>query len=147
MIPALFETSDDGLLTFLRIVAGVIIFPYSIQKLLRWFDLFDGEAGKPAVKQTEKKTMPGFLILAIVFVQSFGSIALILGFAGRIAALGNFVVFSTALILQLPRSSMKDRRQKKTEGLEYFLMLLSLLVVIITEGSGALSLDYLVYGE
>ena len=38
MIEKLLQTDADYVCTFLRTIAGIIIFPYGMQKLLGWFD-------------------------------------------------------------------------------------------------------------
>jgi len=37
MIKTLLQTDSDYVYTFLRIVAGIIVFPYGMQKLFGWF--------------------------------------------------------------------------------------------------------------
>jgi putative oxidoreductase len=79
--------------------------------------------------------------------QSFGSIALISGFLGRIAAGGLFVIFTGALIVHLPDGWILNWfGSRKGEGIEYFVLLLSLLLVIVLKGSGALSMDFWLTG-
>ena len=38
MVETLLQTDADYVYTFLRIIAGIIIFPYGMQKLFGWFD-------------------------------------------------------------------------------------------------------------
>ena len=72
----------------------------------------------------------------------FGSIALVAGFLGRIAAGGLFIIFTGALIVHLPDGwAMNWFGEKKGEGIEYHVMLLSLLLIVIVRGSGAMSID------
>lgn len=140
----LIQTTDDYTLLFLRVVAGVVIFPYGMQKLLGWFDDLGGGVGihESLKRIKEKKNIPAFLGWLIIVGQSFGSIGLILGCLGRIAALGNFIIFTGALITHLPDGwTMNWSGKKKGEGIEYFILLLSLLLIIIISGSGALSVD------
>jgi putative oxidoreductase len=61
---------------------------------------------------------------------------------GRIAAGGLFIIFTGALIVHLRDGwSMNWFGQKKGEGIEHHVMLLSLLLVVIVKGSGASSID------
>ena len=88
------------------------------------------------------KGIPAAVAWLIIIGQSFGSIALILGCLGRVAAAGNFIIFAGALFVHAPGGwAMNWSGVKKGEGIEYFVMLLSLLAVIIVKGSGALSID------
>ena len=52
MINKLLQTDGDYIYLFLRIVAGIIIFPYGMQKLFGWFDDLGGGVGnKETIKQ------------------------------------------------------------------------------------------------
>jgi putative oxidoreductase len=139
MIETLLHTSADDVSTFLRIIAGIIIFPYGMQKLFRWFG---GWGIKKTLKELTLKKIPPFISWLIIVGQSFGSIALVAGFLGRIAAGGLFIIFTGALIVHLPDGwAMNWFGEKKGEGIEYHVMLLSLLSIVIVRGSGAMSID------
>jgi putative oxidoreductase len=139
MIEKLLHTDPDYAWTFLRIIAGLIIFPYGMQKLFPWFG---GWGIKKTLKQLTLKKIPTFIAWLIIVGQSFGSIALVAGFLGRIAAGGLFIIFTGALIVHLPDGwAMNWFGEKKGEGIEYFVMLLSLLLIVIVRGSGAMSID------
>ena len=143
MIEQLLLTDGSYVYLILRLIAGIIIFPYGMQKLLGWFDDFGGGVGiKASLVQFKKKKIPRFVAWMVIIGQSLGSIALIIGFAGRIAAAGNFIIFTGALVNHSSDGwVMNWVGKKKGEGIEYFVMLLSILLVIIIEGSGPLSVD------
>jgi putative oxidoreductase len=64
------------------------------------------------------------------------------GFLGRIAAGGLFIIFTGALVVHLPNGwTMNWFGEKNGEGIEYHVILLSLLLAVITKGSGAMSID------
>jgi putative oxidoreductase len=139
MIEKLIHTDPDYAWTFLRIIAGLIIFPYGMQKLFPWFG---GWGIKKTLEQLTLKKIPTSIAWLIIIGQSFGSIALVAGFLGRIAAGGLFIIFTGALIVHLPDGwTMNWFGEKKGEGIEYFVMLLSLLLIVIVRGSGAMSID------
>jgi putative oxidoreductase len=139
MIEKLLHTDPDYARTFLRIIAGLIVFPYGMQKLFPWFG---GWGIKKTLKQLTLKKIPTFIAWLIIVGQSFGSIALLAGFLGRIAAGGLFIIFTGALIVHLPDGwTMNWFGEKKGEGIEYHVMLLSLLLIVIVRGSGAMSID------
>jgi putative oxidoreductase len=144
MTNAILQTSNDYTLLFLRIVAGIIIFPYGMQKLLGWFDDLGGGVGiKESLERLKKKKVPVLIGWLIIIGQSLGSIALILGCLGRFAALGNFIIFTGALISHISEGwTLNWLGKKKGEGIEYFILLLSLLLIIIIRGSGPLSVDF-----
>ena len=101
MLQILLQTDTDLVYTFLRLIAGAVIFPYGMQKLLGWFhhDLGGGIGVKETLKNMRSKRMPMVIAWSVILGQSLGSVALILGLFGRIAAAGNFVIFTGALIL------------------------------------------------
>jgi putative oxidoreductase len=115
-----------------------------MQKLFGWFDDFGGGVGiKESLERLKKKRVPVLIGSLIIIGQSLGSIALILGCLGRVAALGNFIIFTGALISHMPEGwTLNWLGKKKGEGVEYFILLLSLLLIIIIRGSGPLSVDF-----
>ena len=144
MIKILLQTDSDYVYTFLRIIAGIIVFPYGMQKLFGWFSApgFGPRGIDSALRQITAKHVPKFIAWLIIIGQSFGSIALLFGFVGRIAAGGLFIIFTGALIVHLPDGwTLNWFGAKKGEGVEYFVLLLSVLLVIVIRGSGALSID------
>lgn len=143
MFQYLLQTDPDFVYTFLRIIAGIIIFPYGMQKLLGWFDDFGGGNGiKQSLASFAEKKVPKIIAWFVIIGQSFGSIALILGVFTRVAAISNFIIFSGAIFFHIADGwTMNWNGKKKGEGIEYFIMLLSILLAIIIKGSGALSID------
>jgi putative oxidoreductase len=143
MIHNLLQTDGDHIYLLLRILAGIIIFPYGMQKLFGWFEDMGGGIGiKETIKKMRLKGIPNGLAWLIILGQSLGSIALILGCLGRIAAAANFIIFTGALIVHLPDGwTMNWLGKKKGEGIEYFILLLSILMIIVVRGSGPLSID------
>jgi len=64
------------------------------------------------------------------------------GFLGRIAAGGLFIIFIGALVFDLPDGwAMNWFGTKNGEGIENHVLLLSLLLIVIVRGSGAMSID------
>jgi putative oxidoreductase len=143
MIYKLFQTDNDCVFLFLRIIAGGIIFPYGMQKLFGWFTDFGGGVGiKGSLARLRARKIPKALGWLIILGQSIGSVALILGCMGRIAAGANFIIFTGALLVHLSDGwTLNWLGKKKGEGIEYFVLLLAVLLVIIIKGSGAVSID------
>jgi uncharacterized membrane protein YphA (DoxX/SURF4 family) len=86
----------------------------------------------------------GFLAIADEF---FGGVGLIIGLLGRIAAVTVAVIMVVTIVLVhgchgLFLNWFDDR---EGQGYEYHLLALALAMVIIVRGSGALSLDHLLY--
>ncbi len=79
----------------------------------------------------------------VIIGQSIGSVMLIIGFMGRFAAICNGIIFTGALCNHLPDGwTMNWSGKKRGEGIEYFILLLTLLLIIALKGSGAYSIDY-----
>ena len=114
-----------------------------MQKLFGWFSDFGGGVGiRQILLNMKSKKIPSVIAWLVIIGQSFGSVALITGCFGRIAATGNFIIFTGALINHAPDGwTMNWKGNKKGEGIEYFVMLLSLLLVVIIRGSGPISID------
>jgi putative oxidoreductase len=94
------------------------------------------------LKDLDCRRIPRSIAWLIIVGQSFGSIALIAGFLGRIAAAGLFIIFAGALIVHLPDGwRMNWFGEKRGEGIEYHVMLLAMLLIVIVRGSGAMSID------
>ena len=58
MIETLLQTNADYVSTFLRIIDGMAIFPYGMQKLFGWFG---GSGIKETLKQLTLKKIPTFM--------------------------------------------------------------------------------------
>ena len=143
MINRLLQTDGDYIYLLLRLIAGIIIFTYGMQKLFGWFDDFGGGVGiKETLQRMSSKKIPAAIAWMIIIGQSIGSVMLILGCFSRIAAGANFIIFTGALIVHSNYGwTMNWLGKKKGEGIEYFLLLLSILLVIIIKGSGPFSID------
>jgi putative oxidoreductase len=144
MINYLLQTENNYVFCFLRIIAGIIIFPYGMQKLFGWFEDLGGGVGiKETLAQMCKKKIPPGIAWLVIIGQSFGSIALIFGFISRVAAAANFIIFTGALFVHSPDGwAMNWAGKKRGEGIEYFILLLSILLVIVNSGSGPRSIDF-----
>lgn len=145
MLEQLLDTEYNFSFTLIRVIAGVIIFPYGMQKLLGWFDDFGGGVGiKESLASFRKKNVPAILAWLVILGQALGSIAILIGFGGRIAAFFNFIIFTGAMFMHVSDGwALNWMGTKKGEGIEYFVMLLGILLFVIINGSGAYSIDYL----
>lgn len=83
--------------------------------------------------------------LAAVGSELVGGAALILGFLGRIIALGIAVNMLAAIFMVHGQFGlfMNWFGDRKGHDIEYHLLAIALAIVVITEGSGAFSLDLL----
>jgi len=82
----LFKTTDSISQLIIRLTLGIVVFPHGAQKVLGWY-------GGPGYQGTIDafQTQLGFpipMVWLLMVIEFLGSIALILGFFTRLAALG-----------------------------------------------------------
>jgi putative oxidoreductase len=140
MLTRLVHTDFDYTLTWLRVVAGVVMFAHGAQKVLGWF----GGGGYDA-------TLNGFvsmgiplpLAVAAIVTEFLGSLALVAGLLGRVAALGIAIEMIVAVALvHLPLGFfMNWTGMQAGEGFEYHILLVAMMVPIVVRGAGAVSID------
>ena len=138
------RTTDDKVLTLLRLALGIVVFPHGAQKLLGWFGGF-GYSGTMDFL-TGTMHIPMLLALLVIAAEFFGALGLIAGFLGRIAAFGIAVNFTVAaLMVHRPNGFfMNWSGQQKGEGVEFFILAIAIAVAIMIRGSGGWSIDRLI---
>jgi len=134
------ETSGSTAALIARVVSGAVILPYGLQKLG-----FAGGVGIQATLQDfKRRKLPVLIAWLVILSQSLGSIALITGFLSRIAAAGAIIIFWGAIVVHSPEGwTMNWYNRKKGEGVEYFVLLLALLLIALLDGGGRWSIDQL----
>lgn len=141
LLSRVLATSNDPGALIARVALGLVILPHGLQKTFGWFGgagfegtmgFLSGHMGIPAV----------FAVLAIL-AESLGALALIFGLLGRVSALGVGITMAVAaLMVHVPNGFfMNWFGSQKGEGLEYFVLAVSLALITLIKGSGALSLD------
>jgi putative oxidoreductase len=138
----LLETDDDDVAALvLRLALGIVIFPHGAQKALGWFGGF-GFSGTMGFFTGDLRIPALFAFLAIL-AEFAGSLGLIVGLLGRVAAFGiacNMVV--ATLLVHLPNGFfMNWSGQQAGEGFEFHLLALGIALALMIRGSGAVSLD------
>jgi putative oxidoreductase len=141
MFQKIIRTSDDKILTVLRLVLAIVVFPHGAQKVLGWFGGF-GFTGTMGFFTQQMHIPAAFAILAIA-AEFLGSIGLFVGFLGRIAAFGIAVNFLVAVYLvHWPNGFfMNWSGQQKGEGIEFFILAIGIAIAIMIGGSGSWSID------
>lgn len=141
MTNALLATDASFVNLVLRVVLGLVILPHGLQKLFGWFGGhgFKGTMGflTGAVK------LPVIVAFLVIVIESFGSLALVLGFLGRVSALGvAAVMIGAAVTAHLSNGFfMNWTGQQKGEGYEFHILAVAMALPVILFGSGAYSLD------
>lgn len=142
MLQKLIGTRNDVALAIIRMTLGVVMFAHGSQKLLGWF----GGYGFSATLGYFENQMhiPAALAFLAIAAEFFGGLGLLLGFVGRVAALGITVNMLVAIVEVHFANGffMNWTGQQKGEGFEYHLLVLAITMVVMLYGSGAWSVDY-----
>ncbi len=138
----LLYTNNDLVLTWVRLVVGIVFFAHGAQKMLGWFGGY-GFSGTMGFFTKMMHIPAPFAFLAIA-AEFFGSLGLILGFLSRIAAFGILCNMLVAIFMVHMGNGlfMNWAGNQKGEGIEYHLLAIGLLLVIMVRGAGAFSVDY-----
>ena len=147
MLRAITRTTNDFALTILRWALGLEFFAHGAQKVLGWW----GGAGFQATMHgfTTGMKIPAPLAFLAITAEFLGGIELLLGLLSRIAAFGigvNMVVAIT-MVSRHFGLFMNWGGHQRGEGFEYHLLAIAISVMIMAKGSGALSLDRLLYRQ
>ena len=147
MFRKLFSTSNDFVLTIVRLVLGVTFFMHGAQKMLGWFGGygFHGTMGF----FTQQMGIPAPLAFLAICAEFFGGLGLLVGLLSRVAALGIIVnmLVDIATVHHVNGLFMNWTGQQKGEGFEYHLLAIALAIVVLVRGSGAISIDRAIAGE
>jgi len=142
MFRSLIETTDDRIAMLARLALGIVMFPHGAQKLLGWYG---GPGIDGALGFYSGLGIPGFLGWVAILAEFFGGIALIIGVLSRLAAL----VIATDLLVAVITINwrfgffMNWNGQLQGEGFEFHVLAVTLALIVIIRGGGALSLDRL----
>ncbi len=133
--------TDDSVVGFiLRLTLGIVFFPHGAQKMLGWFG-GGGFAGTMA--GMTKMGLPAAIVFLVILIEFFGALALLLGFLGRLAALGIGIVMVGAVATVHISNGffMNWMGNHKGEGFEYHLLVLGIVAALLVTGSGRWSID------
>jgi putative oxidoreductase len=142
MLRNILRTPHEWSLTAVRLGLGIVVFPHGMQKVSHMFGGYGYTASVQGM--TQMLHIPIALVLLSFAAELLGSIALLVGFLGRIAAFGmavNFIVAAVVVHQQTGFYFMNWAGQQKGEGIEYFVLLITMAIAIVIRGSGAFSID------
>ena len=143
MIRSVCATNRSIGTTIVRFVLGIVFFVHGAQLMLGWF----GGYGLQRSIQffSDVLRIPLALAFLAISVEFLGGLALIAGFATRIAAIGIAIDMLVALLMVHRQFGffMNWFGAQKGEGYEYHLLAISIAVFLTIEGAGALSVDRL----
>ncbi|HKB43059.1 MAG TPA: DoxX family protein [Chitinophagaceae bacterium] len=138
----LFETNPNNWSALIaRLALGIVVFPHGAQKLFGWFGGygFNGTMGF----LTSQARLPYIIALLVILIETFASLFVFFGFATRIAAFGILVNF-LGVVFKVHAANgffMNWAGTQKGEGIEYFLLLFGLAIILLITGGGKASID------
>ncbi len=144
MFGKLLKTENDAAALVLRLGLGIVMFPHGAQKVLGWFGGY-GLAGTWGYMTGQMHIPAVFAALAIT-AEFAGSLGLIVGLLGRVAAFGIGVEMAVAAFLGGHVANgffMNWSGHQAGEGFEYHILVVVIALAVVIKGSGALSLDRL----
>ena len=136
------QTEESYALLALRVALAIVILPHGAQKLLGWY-------GGPGVDGTMQLFaalgVPAGIAVLVIVSDFFGSLALAIGFVGRVAAFGTTMVMLGAMVLVHGPNGffLNWNGDQAGEGIQFHLLVLAVSVVLMAHGSGAWSVDRL----
>jgi len=141
MFQKLMNTSDDFVVTLLRLALGAVFFVHGAQKALGWFGGFGFRATLGFF--TQQMHIPAVLAVLAIAAEFVGGIGLVIGFLSRVAAFGIATNTVVAVILVHRHFGFFANwsGMQKGEGYEYHILAIIICMAIMIKGSGALSID------
>jgi putative oxidoreductase len=135
------KTSNDWPGLILRLTAGFIMLPHGLQKFA---GLFGGYGFKATMDYfTNTMRLPWIVALLVIFIECFGSFALVAGAFSRLWATGLIVIMTGAIITTNAKHGffMNWFGNQAGEGYEYHILFIAICICIIIVGSGKYSVD------
>lgn len=141
---AVLATADDRVTSGLRVVLAVVMFPHGAQHALGWFGGygFSGTHGW----MTGTLGIPGPLAALAILTEIVAPFFLLIGLGGRVAAAGLGAVLAVAATTHVSNGFfMNWVGAKPGEGFEYHVLGVALALAVVARGSGAFSLDRVLF--
>jgi putative oxidoreductase len=138
-----FATRPDGTALILRLALAATMFPHGAQKALGWFG---GWGFQGTVGAFTQGGMPLPLALAVIAAEFLGPIALVAGFFTRWSAFGiGLTMAGAALMAHMQHGFfMNWMGTQKGEGIEYFIPVVAISLVLMIKGGGSWAIDRLI---
>jgi putative oxidoreductase len=136
----LYSTDRSIAPLFLRIFVALVLFPHGAQKLFGWFGGFGFSGTMTYFTETVK--LPWIIGFLVILIEVLGPVALLLGFAVRLWSLAIAIVMAGIILTHFTGYFfMNWFGNQKTEGMEFFLLVIGMTASLIYSGAGRLSVD------
>ena len=137
------HTNDHVSGLLLRLTLGIVILPHGLQLLLGWFggygfngsmQYFTGVAG-----------LPWLVAFTVIMLQSVGAVFLLTGAGTRLMAIAYIIMFIGMIVTAHSDYGffMNWDGNQKGEGYEYHLLVIGLALLLVINGAGKFSVDYI----
>ena len=144
----IFETNPNNWSALIaRLALAIVIFPHGAQKLFGWFGGYGFEGTMGFL--TSQAKLPYIIALLVILIESIAALFIFFGFATRIAALGILANF-LGIVIKIHAENgffMNWGGTQKGEGIEYFLLLFGLTIILLITGGGKTSVDAALAGQ
>jgi putative oxidoreductase len=138
----LFNTTDSYAPLALRFLLAAVLFPHGAQKLLGWFGGFGFDGTMHYF--TDQVGIPSLVGFAVIIIEFFGPVFLLLGFATRLWSLGIIGIMAGVIATTFNQYFfMNWFGTQKTEGFEFFLLAIGMSLSLLISGGGVHSIDAL----
>lgn len=139
----LFQSGDHKRGLIARLTLGIVILPHGLQLLFGFFGGY-GFGGSMAYF-TDTVGLPWIVGFLVILLQSLGALLLLAGAAARPLALATIFLFSGMIITAHLDYGffMNWGGTQKGEGFEYHLLVIGLALLLLVDGAGKYSVDYL----
>lgn len=140
MFNILYKTDDNWAGFFARLALGIVILPHGLQKLL---GMFGGGGFSKTVEFFTSTGMPSIVAILVIVGESFGALALILGFLSRFSAAAiSLIMLGAIFMVHLSNGFfMNWYGNQQGEGFEYHILAIGLGLVVMVTGAGRFSID------
>ncbi|WP_424961427.1 DoxX family protein [Ekhidna sp.] len=141
MIDKFLNTESNWGALIARLTLGIVLFPHGAQKML---GLFGGNGLEGTMDAfTNQMGLPWIVAFAVIMIEFFGSIFLILGFSSRLWSLAIAGLFVGIIFTNHWEHGffMNWFGNQAGEGYEYALLVIGIALAVLVNGSGKCSID------
>jgi putative oxidoreductase len=140
MFKEFLRTDNSPAQLFVRVALGVVMFPHGAQKVLGWFS---GPGITKTIEVFGSMGFPMWAVIALMAVESLGSLLLIAGFLTRLWAVGIGTSITICMFMNHVQHGffMNWFGQQKGEGYEYHILVIGICLALLVKGGGMLSVD------
>jgi putative oxidoreductase len=140
----LLETRNDKSLAMARILLGFLVFVRGAQGLFGWFD---GPGIHDLSSLFRLVSLYGPLVVLVGLLNFFGGIGLLAGFFTRVVAVSVAAETASMLVLWFiePHLFLDWAITEGGASIEYYLLVLAVVLMLVVNGAGAFSLDRLLF--